>query len=318
MSTLIITHSDVVRLLDALPLLELLRAGFVHHSSHKGPHPQRARAVLHDSDAALVVFPGTLPDIPAYTVKVHARFPDASPRRGVVNLFDQKTGALLAILDAEQLTAIRTGVSAAISADVLAREDASFVAILGAGRQASVALRSLRLVRSLRQVRIHDPDIVRSEELALRTFQALKLPAEAVESVEEAVDGADIVLCDTGAREPILFPGMVSNGCHVISLGAEDPGKLELSPSLIRQSRLFTDDRVLAASLGSLAAAHVRAEEATELGEVIAGTKPGRTGLSEITLYAPVGLPFQDLAAAWLIYERAKDDEEVTRVELGQ
>lgn len=317
MSTLILTHADVVRLLDALPLLEALREGFAHHSAHSGPDPQRARAALGGQDAALVIFPGTLPDVPAYSVKVHARFPGvASVRQGVVALFDASSGALLALLDADQLTAIRTGVAAAVSVDVLARPDAAYVTLLGAGRQSSVTLRSLRLVRSLRQVRIYDRDFAAAAALAERTYSALKLPCTPVETIEAALEDADVVLCDTSNREPVLYPGMIPAGAHVVSLGAADPGQQELSANLIRQSRFFTDDRALAQD-GPLSQVNVTADQVVELGEVISGRKPGRASPSEITLYAPVGLPSQDLAAAWLVYERAREDEDVLRVELS-
>jgi ornithine cyclodeaminase len=279
--------------------------------------PQRARAPLHADGTALVLFPGTLPGIPAYTVKVHARFPGRSPAiQGVVQLHDLETGALLAVIDSGHLTALRTGVVGALAADVLARPDASRVALIGAGPQASMQLKSLRLVRSLNHVRIYDPDLARSIDFATRMYHALNLPVRPAESVEEAVADADIVVTATSATEPFLFPGMLRGGTHVTALGADEPGRAEVSAGLLRQSTFFCDHRALTLAMGALGGVGL-GEEAVhaELGEVLAGTKSGRTDAGQVTIFGAVGLPFQDLVAAWHIYQGARTDDEVRRVD---
>ncbi|HEX5749888.1 MAG TPA: ornithine cyclodeaminase family protein [Archangium sp.] len=207
MSTLLLTRSDVVRQMEALTLLSEMREAFRADAERRPAEPQRARAPLHDKGSALVVFPGTLPGIPAYTVKVHAQFPGRTPAiQGVVQLHDLETGALLAMMDSGHLTALRTGVVGALAADVLARQDASRVALIGAGAQASMQLKSLRLVRSLDHVRVFDVDTARAVEFATRMYHALNLPVRPAMSVEEAVEDADIVITATPSREPFL-PG---------------------------------------------------------------------------------------------------------------
>ncbi len=317
MSTLLLTRTDVIRHMEALTLLSEMRDAFRADAEARSVEPQRARAPLHAEGSALVVFPGTLPGIPAYTVKVHARFPGRSPAiQGVVQLHDLETGALLAVMDSGHLTALRTGVVGALASDVLARQDASRVALIGAGPQASMQLKSLRLVRSLSHVRVHDVEVARAVDFAARMYQALKLPVRPAMSVEEAVEDADIVITATPSREPFLFPGMLRAGTHVTTLGADEPGKAEVSAGLLRQSTFFCDNRALNLAMGAPAGAGLGEECIhAELGEVLAGTKSGRTDVGQVTLFGAVGLPFQDLVAAWHVYQGARTDDSVQRVD---
>jgi len=317
MRTLLLTRSDVSRNLQALLLLEDMREAFRTDALARTVAPQRARAPLHAEGTAMVLFPGSLPSVPAYSVKVHAKFPGQSPAiRGVVHLHDVATGAVLAVMDSGHLTAVRTGVVGALSADVLARPDASRVALIGAGRQAVMQLKSLRLVRSLSHVRVFDTAPERSAAFAARMYQELNLPVRMADSVQEAVADADIVVTATWSRQPFLDAGMLRPGAHVIALGADEPGKAELSAELLRQSRFLVDHRGLSLSTGAAGAVGL-GEDAihAELGEVIAGMRPGRTSPEEITVFAAVGLPFQDLAAAWHVYQAAQGDDAVGGVD---
>ncbi len=317
MRTLLLTRSDVSRNLQALLLLEDMRDAFRTDALARTVAPQRARAPLHAEGTALVLFPGSLPSVPAYSVKVHAKFPGQSPAiRGLVQLHDVATGAVLAVMDSGHLTAVRTGVVGALSAEVLSRPDASRVALIGAGRQAVMQLKSLRLVRSLDHVRVFDTAPERSLAFATRMYQELNLPVRMAESAQEAVADADIVVTSTWSRHPFLLQGMLRPGTHVIALGADEPGKAELSAELLRESRFIVDHRGLALSSGAAGAVGL-GEDAihAELGEVIAGMKPGRTSPEDITVFAAVGLPFQDLAAAWHVYQSAQGDDAVGGVD---
>ena len=210
MSTLFLTHSDVVRLLGPLPLLEVIRAGFIS-SSGAGVAPQRARSRLPQNDtSATVLFPGLLPDIPAYTVKVHAKFPDAKPAiRGLIQLFDIHTGELLAVLDSGHLTVLRTAAAGAVAADVLARKDAGHVALIGAGVQNAWQLELLTYVRDLHTVTVYDTAPLKTgpfvRRLAAKTDAKL-IPAD---SLTEAVADADIVVTATWAKDPFLYPELL-------------------------------------------------------------------------------------------------------------
>lgn len=319
MSTLLLTRTDVVRHVEALTLLSEMREAFQADAKVRSVEPQRARSALHAEGSTLVVFPGLLPGIPAYTVKVHARFPGRSPAiQGVVQLHELETGALLAVMDSGHLTTLRTGVVGALASDVLARQDASRVALIGAGPQASMQLKSLRLVRSLNHVRVYDPDLALSIAFATRMYHALNLPVRPAESVEEAVADADIIVTATGtpSHKPFLYPGMLRGGTHLTALGADEPGLAEVSAGLMRQSTFFCDNRALALAMGAPAGVGLGEEVIhAELGEVLAGTKSGRTDAGQVTIFGAVGLPFQDLVAAWHVYQGARHDDTVQRVD---
>lgn len=315
--TLVLTHQDVVRNLEALTLLNELREALKADARLQTVAAQRSRALLHSHGSAIAIFPGLIPGIPAYTVKVHSKFPAQTPAiRGLLQLYDLNTGELLAIMDSAHLTALRTGVLGALGADVLARRDARRVALIGAGKQASIQIKSLRLVRSLEHVRIYDVVPERAAVLAAKLHTDLSLPVRMAETIDEAVADSDIVICSTWSREPLLTPQMLPAGCHVNSLGADEPGKQELSRELIEQGAFFCDDRSLALSSGAIGTAGLGEELIrAELGEVLAGTRPGRRSPSELTLFSPVGPPIADLAAAWLVYQAALEDEQVQRID---
>ncbi|AGC48929.1 ornithine cyclodeaminase/mu-crystallin family protein [Myxococcus stipitatus DSM 14675] len=319
MRTLLLTRSDVSRNLQALTLLEDMRDAFRSDALARTVAPQRVRAPLHAEGTALVLFPGALPDVPAYTVKTHSKFPARTPAiQGVLHLNDAATGELLAVMDSGHLTAVRTGVVGALAADVLARQDASRVALIGAGAQAVMQLKSLRLVRSLSHVRVFDTDAARAFAFCARMYQELNMPVRQADSVAEAVEDADLVITATWSREPFLFPGMVRPGTHITTLGADEPGKVEVSAELLSQSRVFCDHRGLALAGGAVGNVGL-GEDAihAELGEVIAGRKPGRRSDDEVTVFTSVGLPFQDLAAAWHVYQAAKGDDAISGLDFG-
>jgi ornithine cyclodeaminase/alanine dehydrogenase-like protein (mu-crystallin family) len=257
--------------------------------------------------SATVLFPGTLPGLPVYTVKVHAKFPDHDPAiRGVICLHDARTGTLLAILDSTYITAIRTGIAGALAAHALARADASTVAVIGCGVQGSFQLRALAGLRRLRHVIAFDIRPERAAAFARDIGEELSLPIEPVDELRSAIAAADIVLAATLSTTPLILPGMLRRGTHVTTLGADEPGKAEVSADVIRSSLFVCDDRYLAVDMGALRGAGLDGEViGAELGEVVGGAHPGRTSDTQITIYGGVGLAFQDAVAACHVYERA-------------
>jgi len=200
-----------------------------------------------------VLFPGTAPGVPAYTVKVHAKFPDEIPAiRGVLCLHDLASGALLAVMDSTYLTAVRTGLAGALAAHVLARPDADVVAVIGAGVQGTHQLRSLATLRSLSRVHVYDVISSQAEAFARATMDALGLPVTVATSAADALRDAGVSLVATWSRTPFILSGMLSAGAHVTTLGADEPGKAEVDPELIKTSLFVCDDRALASELGAL------------------------------------------------------------------
>jgi ornithine cyclodeaminase/alanine dehydrogenase-like protein (mu-crystallin family) len=224
--------------------------------------------------------------------------------QGLIALFDEKNGTPLALMDGTYITAIRTGGTAAVAARALSREDASVLAILGAGVQGSSHLQTFPRVRQLTEIRVASRDATRAASLA--SGHAL---AHAVSSFEEAVRGADIVACCTDAREPILRRAWLKPGAHVSSVGGTFGP--ELDPETVAAGRVFVEWRGAATNAPPAGAAELQGLDPatlTEIGEVLAGTRPGRTSPDEITVYKSTGHAVEDAATARLVYDRARSE----------
>ena len=311
--TLLLSRSDLEGLLDVRSCMEELRRGFTAPPS--GTDAQRVRTDLPGPGTATALIPGLVDGIPAYTVKVNAKFPGARPAlRGVVCLHDLQSGELLALLDSATVTAWRTGLAAALGTDVLARAHAPAVAVIGAGAQSSLVLSGLAALRRWDRLVVCDLDAARAQAFAEARAHDHDRPTAATAATAATADAqaaarqADIVVLATWSRSPLLDLGDVRPGTHVTSLGADEPGKAELSPALLQSGRLIVDDARLARTSGALGTAGLTAEDAAgTLGDVLRGTLPGRTTDTETTIYTPVGLPWQDLALAWTAYRLARE-----------
>jgi ornithine cyclodeaminase len=248
------------------------------------------------------------PGVPAYTVKVHAKFPNETPAiRGVLCLHDLATGSLLAVMDSTYLTALRTGIAGALASHILARPASDLIAIIGAGVQGTFQLRALAKLRPLRHVRVYDILPQRAETFARAMAKELGVPMEAAPTVAAAVRQASIVLAATWSRTPLILPGMLAPGTHVTTLGPDEPGKAEVAAELIQKGLFICDDRALAVELGAVGGVGLGPEAVdAELGEVLGGQHPGRTSPRQITIYGGVGLAFQDAIAAWQVYQAAR------------
>jgi ornithine cyclodeaminase len=230
---------------------------------------------------------------------------------GVVALFSPHTGALVALLDGRTITEARTAAVSALSAGVLARDDAETLAIIGTGAQARAHLVALERQFQLKTVRVWSP--TPDHQLAFVTEMQAHAEAKLVgaDSAELAVHGADLIVLATSATDPVIRNEWVRSGAHVVSIGACRPDQREIDPALIRRSRLFVDSR--AAALvesgdiaigireGAFAASHI----AGELGDVVAGRITGRRAPGEVTLFKSLGLAVEDVVAAHLVYQRA-------------
>lgn len=256
--------------------------------------------------SVMIVFPGLVPGIPAYTVKINAKLPESLPSvRGLVSLHDLETGALLAVMDSIAITAIRTGLVGGLAADVLARTSIETVAMIGAGTQGHEQLRALRLVRAFKQVRVFDTDRARAEALG-RDLADLGASFTVAGDVRSAVKDADVVIAATWARTPVVTRDMIAPGTHITAIGADEPGKAELDRALIQASKFVADDADLAVEMGALAGVGLGREAIhCTLGDALNGT-PVRTSDEDITVFGSVGLPCQDLPAAWMVYQKAE------------
>ncbi|WP_406313028.1 ornithine cyclodeaminase family protein [Streptosporangium sp. NBC_01639] len=301
--TRILAHHDLIALLDPNACIEALRDGFTRSDAVAIPG-QRIRTDLPFPGTATALIPGLLPGIDAYTVKVNAKFPGARPAlRGVICLHSGQDGELLALLDSATITAWRTGLAAALGTHVLAADagESAVLGVIGAGAQAELMVLGLRRLRRVSGLVVYDVDPARAVSFATRHG------GHSVGSAAEVAARADIVLLATWSRTPLLHLADTRPGQHITSLGADEPGKQELARDVLETALLAVDDRSLAAAMGVLAAAGLPAEAAhATLGEILRGECPGRTDPGQRTVYAPVGLPWQDLVLAWLAYQQAE------------
>ncbi|WP_187151578.1 ornithine cyclodeaminase family protein [Salinispora tropica] len=299
--TVVLTRSRVDKLVDTGHVLDILREGFTAPAAHEPP--LRVSTDLPGPGTATCLMPGLLPGIPAYTVKTNAKFPGATPAlRGVVCLHDLQSGELLALADSSSITSWRTGLAAALGTHLLAASGADTLGFVGAGAQAGRTLAGLRHLRSWRRVVACDLDRDRAAALT---------PFVLANAVDVAAD-VDVVVLTTWSRQPLLDASGVRPGQHLTTLGADEPGKIELSADLLRTARVIVDDLALAARSGALGNAGLDASAAAgTLTDVVRGTLPARTCEKPVTVYAPVGLPWQDLALTWALYQRARTPDRI-------
>ncbi|WP_329269700.1 ornithine cyclodeaminase family protein [Streptomyces pseudovenezuelae] len=304
--TLLLTRGDLETVLTPDTCLDALRDGF--RNADGGPIAgQRVRTDLPFPGTATALIPGLLPGVPAYTVKVNAKFPAARPAlRGVICLHSGTDGELLALMDSATVTAWRTGLAAALGTHLLAGRGEA-VGVIGAGAQAELMVRGLAVLRPRGALVVHDTSADRAARFAARHG------GRVLSSAARIATAADIVLSATWSRQPLLRLADTRPGQHFTSLGVDEPGKAELAADLLDASVVVVDDRPSAVSMGVLAEGGTAA---ATLAEVVRGDHPGRTSDTDRTVYAPVGLPWQDLAVAWTAYRRAEREGIGQRVDL--
>ena len=286
----------LLRMEEVIPAMERALADF---SSGKAVQP--VRTVL-----PVAEHKGFLGLMPAYTgtalgTKLVAFYPyntDVPTHHATILLFKPETGEPLVTMDGRLITEVRTAAVSAVATEFLARPDATVLAIIGSGVQARSHLEALRLVRDFREVRVWSPRRAAAfaEEHGVRAAAA----------AEEAVRGADVVVTATTSPTPVLSGEWLSPGVHINAVGAPRPDWRELDDEVLRRSRVYVDSREAAQKeSGDVIAA---GEISAEIGEVTAGTKPGRRSAEEVTLFKSLGLAVEDVATAELIYHKAVEE----------
>ena len=274
MDVLTLNRAEVEALLDLGELLDGLRDGFRALTAGEVTAPGRNELTMPD-EAFLLGMPGRLRD-GAMTVKVVTVFEsnlerDLPSHLATIGLYDAETGACRAFMDGTYITAIRTSAAAAVATDVLAREDARVLAIIGAGVQGEHHLRTFPLVRDFDEIRICSLYAEDAHRLA-----ALHPRAHAVDDPAAAVRGADVVALATHAAQPVIEPGWIAPGTHVSSVGYRPPDG-ELPRALLDNLFVETREAFEPTPVGCAELAGRDPTSATEIGEVLLGRAPGRT-----------------------------------------
>ncbi len=337
---LLLSGADLAKLLDREALIAAMAASMQAYSTGGAVVPLRTVMRLPgNATRLLAAMPGYLgssgsPGSPdgdgageAVGAKLVSVYPDNAARGldshyGLVVLFDPTTGRPSAVMDGTFITTARTAAVSAVSARLLAREDAEVLAVIGSGVQARAHLWALAGVRGFREVRVASRQPAHARQLAAAVAGHLPFPVRAVLDVEQAVRGADVVVTATSAALPVLQRGWLEEGVHIIAVGSSTPAARELDSQTVRDSLLVVDSRTGALAEagdvltplqeGLIGPEHIYAE----LGELLAGTRPGRTDQKQITLYKSLGMAVQDLAAARLALQQALAAGAGTRVRL--
>jgi ornithine cyclodeaminase len=312
MNVLVLSHTDVVRLLPMPACIEIM-ADVLRTTSRGGAVlPLRSVVWMPDRTGMIGLMPGFLEEPTSLGLKVVSIFPGNHGTRydshqGVVMLFETGHGSPIAIIDASSITAIRTAAVSGAATAALARADAGDLAILGAGVQATTHLAAMQAVRPLRRVRVWS----RNPASARRFADASAVAVEVMATARAAVDGADLICTTTSARDPILEGAWLLPGAHINAVGACFAATRELDTAAVVRARLIVDrlesaraesgDFLIARAEGAIGEDHI----AGELGDVLLGRIAGRRSDDEVTLFKSLGIAVEDLAAAHYIYTQA-------------
>ncbi len=313
-----LTASDVRQALPMAEAIEGMKAAYASFSTGRAIMPLRARVDVAEHAGSTLIMPAYLPDEAALAVKVVSVFPQNAARGepviyGLVLVLEAATGRPLAIMDGGALTAVRTGAASGAATDVLARPDAAVAAIFGSGVQARTQLLAVCTARAIQEVRVYSLDRAQATALVEELAGQGPIPANmrVADSADTAVRGADVICTATTSATPVFDGAALSLGAHVNGVGSYLPSMQEVDVTTVQRALVVVDartavfaeagDLIIPLQAGEITADHIHAE----LGEIIAGQKPGRTSPAQITFFKSVGLAVQDAAAAQIVLRNA-------------
>jgi ornithine cyclodeaminase/alanine dehydrogenase-like protein (mu-crystallin family) len=318
---LIITRSDIRRVMDPADYLEAVELGFRAEAMGKAAAPMPieisvSRGAFHAKGASISLGRDFV------SVKVNGNFPDNPAKhclptiQGAILLADGGTGTLLAIIDSIEVTLRRTAAASALAARMLARPLSSSLLVCGCGEQGRAHAEALRSVLPLTRFLLWDRNPVAARALAA------EVGGEAVADLATAARSADAIVTCTTSHEPYLTADMVAPGTFIAAVGADKPDKSEIAPELMAAAAVVTDVTAQCAAMGDLhhaiaAGAMTKSDVRAQLGELLAGEKPGRAATDEIVIFDSTGTGLQDVAAGAAIYERCVEAGLALRVALS-
>lgn len=315
--TLLLSRGDVERLLAPDECIAAVEDAFRQHALGKAPSP--GILGMHGGDGSFHVKAAFLDRY--FAAKINANFPQNGARYGlptilgVLVLFDAANGQPLALMDSMAITALRTAAATAVAAKHLSREDSQTALICGCGGQAQAQVRALLRVRTPSRILAFDLDIGKAEAFAAGFAPEAAIEVVPVAKLGEAVSASDIVITCTTSNRFFITREMVKPGTFVAGVGADNENKQELDPQLLAHCTLVADLTRQCAAIGDLhhaidSGVMSREDVHAELGQVVAGLKPGRTSAEEITVFDSSGTALQDVAAAIAVYQRALSGNE--------
>jgi alanine dehydrogenase len=326
--TLLLKRSDVAALLGIDECITAVERVFRLQGEGKTEPP--GVLGVHARDGGFHIKAGLLElDRTYFAAKTNANFPQNVKRhglpliQGVIVLCDGENGYPLAVMDSIEITIQRTGAATAVAAKYLARADSKTATVCGCGNQGRISLRALARVLPVERVFAYDADESQARRFADELAEELRIDVRPVSELESAVRQSDICVTCTPSRQPFLKRDFVTPGTFIAAVGADSPEKQELDPSLLRGNKVVVDILEQCASIGELHHAldagliTIEAVHA-ELGEVVAGVKPGRTSPEEVIIFDSTGMALQDVVAAAAVYEKALASGKGTLINLAE
>jgi alanine dehydrogenase len=313
---LLLTAREVQNLLTLEECTGAVEHAFRVHGEGRAVQP--AVLSMHTKDGGFHVKAGLLKlDRSYFAAKVNGNFPENGSRfglptiQGVIVLCNAGDGTPLAVMDSRDITSLRTAAATAVAAKFLARADSRAITICGCGNQGRIQLKALSRVFRLERVFAYDTNDEQASRFSQDLTPDLKISIKPVSDLAAAVRQSDMCVTCTTARQPLLGSDDVAPGTFIAAVGADNPQKQELHPNLMARSKIVCDILDQCAVMGDLhhaldAGVMTRANVHAELGEVVAGTKPGRESSEEITIFDSTGMALQDVAAAAVLYEKAQ------------
>ena len=314
----LLSEQDVRIVLPMADLIEAMEAALARFSSNGVTQPLRTVIEVGLQKAFVGVMPAFIDDPAMLGTKLVSVFGSNAAvglptHLATIVLLDPMTGELLAIMDGRYITEARTAAVSAVSVKKLASENATRLAIIGTGVQARSHVEAIAAVRHLHEIKVWSRSLDNRTAFAREMRPRTTAPITIASSAQHAVEGADVIVLATAAREPVVHTDWISDGAHVCAVGACRPDQREMDSQLVARGRVFVDSRagalaeagdiILAIKEGAIDELHV----AGELGEVVLGTIAGRTSPDDVTIFKSLGMAVEDVAAAHLAYVKAAE-----------
>ncbi|MGE5304678.1 MAG: ornithine cyclodeaminase family protein [Alphaproteobacteria bacterium] len=324
---LILSEKEVQSLAEVQELIPALERAHIQYSTGKAVMPVRLVVPLPQIDGRITSMPGYLNEEKALGMKVVTFFPNNLKQNlpqilATVMLFSADTGKMMAAMDGNYITAIRTACVSAMATKALANPESRVLGVLGAGVQARAHIRALTQIREIAEIRVYDIFEASARQLQQSLQKDLGVKIDVVQSAREAVQGADLLVTVTTAKEPIVRAEWLKPGMHINAVGSHRPDLREIDGATLATAKIVVDSReaIMAECGDILLAIQEKAITAdnihAEIGEVLAGKKAGRSRADEITLYKAVGIAIQDVATAHLVYRKALERNVGTKIDV--
>jgi ornithine cyclodeaminase len=323
----LLNEQQVHSLLPMNDLISAMESALAKFSSRDVLQPVRTVLTVGPTQAYFGLMPAYIPSPPSMGAKLVTVYGE-NHKKGLpshlatILLLDPDTGLLQAIVDGRYITEARTAAVSAVSTRLLANPDASTLAIIGSGVQARSHLDAHQHVRQLKEVRIWSPSQRSRASFVDDMSPTINVPIRATETAEQAVRGADLIVLVTSSPTPVIDDRWVSEGAHVVCVGACRPNQQEMPPQLVKRGLVYVDSRAAAVvesgdivmniAAGLFDQSHIRGE----IGELVLGRVAGRTSSKDVTVFKSLGMAVEDVVAADLVFRRAVEEGAGTELTL--